>query len=95
MARGLGAHVPRATGRATGAAGDGETCEAERGGESLDSEPEAEGLGFQGAGSVGGGEAGGLDTSVLRKWGPGVGGRDKAGSADQDITEVEAETLWS
>lgn len=95
MARGLGAHVPRATGRATGAAGDGETCEAERGGESLDSEPEAAGLGFQGADSVGGGEAGGLDTSVLRKWGPGVGGRDKDGSADQDITEVEAETLWS
>lgn len=60
----------------------------------MDPEPEASSLGFQGAGSVGGGEAGGLDTSVLRKWGPGVGGRDKARSADHDIKELEAGTLW-
>lgn len=60
----------------------------------MDPEPEALSLGFQGAGSVGGRDAGGLDTSVLRKWGLGVGGRDKAGSADQDIKELEAGTPW-
>ena len=37
---------------------------------------------------------GGLDTSVLRRWGPGVGGRDTGGSADQDIKQSEAETPW-
>ena len=94
VARGLSTHVPRATGRATRAASDGEACEGEQGGESLDPEPEASSLGFQRAGSVGGGLAGGLDISVLRKWGPGVGGRDKAGSADQDIKELEAGTPW-
>lgn len=39
-------------------------------------------------------EARGLDTSVLRRWGPGVGGRDRAGSADQNIKELEAGTPW-
>lgn len=45
--------------------------------------------------------AGGMDTSVLRKWSPEVGEKDRAGSGwmcaprdaeDQDIREVEAGT---
>lgn len=75
VARGLSTYVPRATGGATRAASDGEACEGEQGGESLDPEPEALSLRFQGAGSVGGRDAGGLDTSVPEEMGPGSWGK--------------------